>query len=192
MRDVSIDLLDRTLHIVSDVHDCDSCPNRDRHRSIDAPLFLQTEIGRAIHRDEGLYAQLRDVTMTQGWLFATHRTIDPAVMKHLQWMLDTKRLMVIECVTLRHERPTGPPPVRAPEPPRTRPRPIKDLKTWIEIELIDELDKPVPDVPYSVKVPEGVLYTGKTDQYGKAKITNIEPGTCDVSFDLDAREWKGA
>jgi hypothetical protein len=194
MRDVSLHLLDRTLHIVSDTHDCDSCPNRKHHRAIDAPPFLQMEIGRAIHGDAALYAQLRDVTMTQGWLFSAHRTIDATVMHHLQWLLDTGRLLVVECVTLRQELPAGPPPAPAPTPetPKPKPRPIKDLKTWIEIHLVDEQDKPVANVGYSVKVPEGVLYEGKTDENGKAKITNIDPGTCDVSFDIHEKEWKGA
>jgi hypothetical protein len=193
MRDVSLHLLDRTLHIVSDTHDCDSCPNREHHRAIEAPPFLQTEIERAAYGDAGLYAQVRDVTMTQGWLFSTHRTIDPSVMHHMQWLLNTGRLMVVECLTVRQERPSGPPPpAPPPETPKTKPRPIQDLKTWIEIHLVDEQDKPVANVAYSVKVPEGVIYEGKTDQHGKAKLVNIDPGMCDVSFDIHEKEWKGA
>lgn len=63
-------------------------------------------------------------------------------------------------------------------------------KTWIEIKLVDEQGDPVPGEKYEVKVPDGTLATGTLDEKGYAKISGIDPGTCDISFpNLDKQAW---
>lgn len=68
----------------------------------------------------------------------------------------------------------------------------KNKKSWIEIELVDEDGKPVPGERYRVTLPDGkTLAEGTTDEKGYAKITNIDPGTCKVTFPrLDKSSWK--
>lgn len=63
--------------------------------------------------------------------------------------------------------------------------------SWIEIELVDEEDEPVPDVQYRIELVDGSIREGRTSPEGRARITGIDPGTCKVSFpDLDGSAWK--
>ncbi len=138
-------------------------------------------------------AEFRNLAETYGLLQGVHRVTDVKVLEHVAWLLDTERLIPIECVELRQESP-GAPAAPAPPPARTRPPvALEDLKTWVEIELLYDTGKPVPNERYVIKVPGGATESGTTDENGRARITGIDPGTCDISFpDIDAREWKGA
>lgn len=79
----------------------------------------------------------------------------------------------------------------APAPP-PRPSTAKQT-TWIEIELLDGQNKPVPDQRYRIEVPDGTFREGNLDKQGKARVDGIDPGQCEVSFpDLDGSEWAGA
>ena len=65
--------------------------------------------------------------------------------------------------------------------------------SWIEIEMVDEEDEPVPGVAYSIKLPDGTEATGTLDSNGFARIDGIEPGQCEVSFpNLDKSAWEKA
>lgn len=68
----------------------------------------------------------------------------------------------------------------------------KDKKDWIEIVLKDELGNPVPGQKYRVTLPDGkTIAEGTLDEEGKAKVTNIDPGNCKVTFPkLDKDVWK--
>ena len=62
---------------------------------------------------------------------------------------------------------------------------------WIEIELVDEEDAPVPGVPYKVTLPDNKVAEGTLDATGFARIDGIDPGTCKVSFPtLDEEAWE--
>ena len=66
-------------------------------------------------------------------------------------------------------------------------------KTWIQIELIDDKGKPVPNEPYRIELTDGSVQTGQLDDEGKARHEGIDPGTCKVTFpNIDAKEWKAA
>ena len=69
-----------------------------------------------------------------------------------------------------------------------------DSKTsWIEIELVDEDDQPVPGEKYKVTLPDESVATGTLDGNGFARIDGIEPGTCQVTFPtLDKDAWEKA
>lgn len=69
-----------------------------------------------------------------------------------------------------------------------------DEKTaWIEIELIDEADEPVPSEKYEITLPDGSVAKGTLDGDGFARVDGIEPGTCEISFpDLDKDAWEKA
>jgi hypothetical protein len=194
MVSVTIRLSQRTLHLVREVQDCDTCPNHGAHVLVDAGRFLQGEINRAVHADASALADFRDLGVRYGLLHDVHRVIDSTVLEHVAWLLETRRLVVVECVLLRHERPAAPAAAaRPPEAPRRRPVALEDLKTWVGIELVDDTGKPVPNQRYRVTVPGGAVHEGTLDDKGSAKITDLDPGNCDISFlDIHEREWKRA
>ena len=64
-------------------------------------------------------------------------------------------------------------------------------KTWIEIEMVDEEDKPVPSKKYKVTLPDDTVAEGTLDGNGFARIEGVEPGTCKVTFPkLDGEAWE--
>jgi len=71
--------------------------------------------------------------------------------------------------------------------------PDEEEKNWIEIELLDEEDNPVPGEKYKITLPDGKVKTGTLDQNGFARVDGIDPGTCKVTFpDLDKDAWEKA
>ena len=66
-------------------------------------------------------------------------------------------------------------------------------KGWIEIELVGEDDKGIPNEPYRIVLPNSTERKGKTDARGVARVEGIKEGTCKISFpDLDAKSWEKA
>lgn len=64
-------------------------------------------------------------------------------------------------------------------------------RTWIEIQLIGEDDQPRPGVRYRILLPDGSASEGTLDGNGLARIDDMDPGTCMVSFpDLDKDAWE--
>lgn len=63
---------------------------------------------------------------------------------------------------------------------------------WIEIELVDEADRPVADQPFILTLPDGSYQTGRTDARGLDRVTGItNPGECRISFtELDKEAWE--
>ncbi len=70
----------------------------------------------------------------------------------------------------------------------------KSQPSWIEIELVDDAGNPVAGEPYEITLPDGTHVTkGTLDQKGFARVENIDPGSCKVSFPrLDKNSWKKA
>ncbi len=68
----------------------------------------------------------------------------------------------------------------------------KDKKSWIEIKLLDDDGNPVAGELYRVTLPDGsTIAEGTTDEKGYAKVSNIDPGNCQVTFPrLDKSSWK--
>jgi type VI secretion system secreted protein VgrG len=68
-----------------------------------------------------------------------------------------------------------------------------DKTHWIAIELVDELGKHVPYEDYRITLPDGTPIEGTLDKRGRAKITGIDAGTCQVTFpNRDKEVWKPA
>ncbi len=68
----------------------------------------------------------------------------------------------------------------------------KQKKSWIEIEMVDEEDQPVPGERYRITLPDGEsVAEGTLDGKGFARVVGIEPGSCKVTFpDLDKGAWE--
>jgi hypothetical protein len=63
--------------------------------------------------------------------------------------------------------------------------------TWIEIELLDEWGEPRGGERYEVTVPDGRVAEGTLDMDGRARVTGVEPGQCEVAFpDMDQESWQ--
>ena len=64
---------------------------------------------------------------------------------------------------------------------------------WIEIELVDEEDKPIAGVEYEIKMPDGeTVASGTLDEKGQARVDGIkDPGNCQITFPkLDRDAWE--
>ncbi len=67
----------------------------------------------------------------------------------------------------------------------------KEEKSWIEIEMVDEEDEPVPGEKYKITLPDDSVTEGTLDGNGFARIEGIEPGTCKITFpELDKEAWE--
>lgn len=63
--------------------------------------------------------------------------------------------------------------------------------SWIEIELVDEEDEPIPGERYKITLPDGSIAEGTLDEKGFARVEGFEKGTCKVSFQtLDKDVWE--
>jgi hypothetical protein len=68
----------------------------------------------------------------------------------------------------------------------------KEVKTWIEIVLVDDDDpaQPVPFAQYRIELPDRSTRDGILSDKGRARIEGIDPGVCKVSFPgFDGRDW---
>lgn len=66
----------------------------------------------------------------------------------------------------------------------------KEELSWIEVELLDSQDNPVPGERYRIETPDGTVAEGTLDDKGFVRLEGIKPGTCKVSFPgYDSRSW---
>ena len=67
-------------------------------------------------------------------------------------------------------------------------------KSWIEIELVDEENQPVPGEKYRITLPDGEsVAEGTLDEKGFARVDGIDSGTCKITFpELDKEAWEKA
>ncbi len=75
---------------------------------------------------------------------------------------------------------------------KTKPhKPQKEKKSWIEIEMVGEDDKPIPGEAYRIELPDATVAEGTLDDKGFARVDGIESGTCKITFpNLDQEAWK--
>jgi len=68
----------------------------------------------------------------------------------------------------------------------------KEKKSWIEIEMVDEDDKPVTGMAYRITLPDGeTVAEGTLDEKGFARVEGFEPGSCKITFPrLDQDAWE--
>ena len=76
------------------------------------------------------------------------------------------------------------------KPPQTEDE-KKKKASWVEIELVGEDGNPIPGETYRITLPDNSVVEGSLDEKGAARINNIAPGTCKVSFPkLDKDAWE--
>jgi len=65
---------------------------------------------------------------------------------------------------------------------------------FLEIELLDEEDQPIPNEQYRVTFPDGTVREGRLDANGLGRFPNLpSDGDCQVSFHvLDQAVWEPA
>jgi len=67
----------------------------------------------------------------------------------------------------------------------------EEKKSWIEIELKDEEDNPIPGEKYEIEIPDGRKAKGTLDENGYARVEGFEEGECKVTFpNLDKDAWE--
>lgn len=67
----------------------------------------------------------------------------------------------------------------------------KKKTSWIEIAMEDEAGNPMPGLAYQAKLPDGSVASGTLDEKGVARIENIDPGSCELTFpDFDKEAWE--
>lgn len=63
--------------------------------------------------------------------------------------------------------------------------------TWVEFELLDEDGKPVPNIPFRVKLPDGTIVNSTLNAQGRARFPTVVPGNCEFSFpEIHSKEWQ--
>ena len=84
------------------------------------------------------------------------------------------------------KKPTFTKPTHKPKKPSN-----KEKKSFIEIELKDQDGNPAAGERYRITLPDGkTLAEGTLDAEGYAKVSNIDPGTCKVTFPrIDKSGW---
>jgi len=80
------------------------------------------------------------------------------------------------------------------KPPASSDEAKEEGKTsWIEIELVDEENKPVSGERYKITLPDSSVAEGTLDEKGFARVEGITPGTCQITFpNLDKDAWESA
>ena len=76
--------------------------------------------------------------------------------------------------------------------PDDPPAPVMDCPlVWIEVQMFDEEDNPVPSLRYVVTDSGGTPHEGNLDEFGVGRVDGIPPGNCKIEFpDLDIDIWK--
>ena len=84
------------------------------------------------------------------------------------------------------------PPPPPPPPPEPEPTPEEE-RTWVEIELVNDVGEPVPSERCRITLPNGRQIVRTTDARGLIRVTGIDPGQCEVCFvNLDSDAWQRA
>ena len=62
---------------------------------------------------------------------------------------------------------------------------------WIEFQLVDQDNHPVPGEPYKVLLPDQSIMTGTVDNNGKVRFESIVSGQASICFTgMDEKEWR--
>lgn len=80
---------------------------------------------------------------------------------------------------------------RLPQPPAEQQTEEQPEPTWVEFQLLDDLENPVPDEPYVVRLSDGPQQTGTTDAEGMCRFDLPHGQTARISFpNRGDEEWE--
>jgi len=66
----------------------------------------------------------------------------------------------------------------------------KEVKTWVEMQVVDMEGNPVPDKKYICVLPDGSVRDGSLDKSGRVRFDGIDPGNCVFTLtELDREAW---
>ncbi len=70
---------------------------------------------------------------------------------------------------------------------------LRIIEPWLEIELAGEDGKPIGEAAYKVTLADGSIREGKLTKEGKARLDDLPPGPCKVTFpEFDAASYERA
>lgn len=100
-------------------------------------------------------------------------------------------LRIVPVVTLYRSADAG---EAAATPSQLAGRQTEEEVHWVQIELIDAEDQPVPGEAYRIELPGGEVREGRLDKDGRAYLGGLKQGgLCKVCFpDIDTQEWRAA
>ena len=65
--------------------------------------------------------------------------------------------------------------------------------SWVGVEVKDANGKPLPNEPYQVKLSDGSITSGTTDEKGRARVEGVKKGQCEIRLpNRHNSEWKKA
>jgi hypothetical protein len=66
-----------------------------------------------------------------------------------------------------------------------------EFRDWFEIELVDKDNKPIAGELYRITFADGKPIEGRLDEKGVARLKDINPGSCQITFpNLDKGAWE--
>jgi hypothetical protein len=130
--------------------------------------------------DPGSMATLRRVAADDARCASLSGLRDHDVLRYLASRLVSGRIKVIPALA----RQVSGAATEAEDSKAARPgsRLAVDATHWIEIEVVDDSGKGVPDIEYRLVCPDGDVRWGTTGKAGYARETGLPAGTCKVSF----------
>jgi hypothetical protein len=63
---------------------------------------------------------------------------------------------------------------------------------WIEVLVVDELDDPIADQQYELRLSDGRVRRARTNEHGILRYDGLPDGQCELSLPLDAGAWEAA
>jgi hypothetical protein len=185
------------IHLESRSSDFGVCSRRGRHIAISVTDTAAREgLLEALRCNPRMIAELRRFWSRQYKGSIAERTDDEGLLRELAIRLATGEMRLVKCTTAdagSTDRETAAEYAAASGGGGARDAAVADeapVKTWIEVELIDDRGSPVPYARYRLKLPDGTETNRSLDANGQDRVTDIDPGVCRISFlDFDAREW---
>lgn len=103
---------------------------------------------------------------------------------------DSSRLLLLRLTPTRHHAPSSSGPAMTPSQIA---RSQVKAQHWIEIQLVDEDGAGIPGADYVIVTPDNERHSGVTGKNGIARLDDIPPGQCRITFpELDRDAWRAA
>ena len=150
-------------------------PARAASQLINRALLMPKDLNQLAALEQGIYPQgVRSYTLR-------HARVLPVAFQSGAWVL------------IRAASGGAPPPQEKTESVADQLRLAKIVKTWVEMEVVNELGEPVSGHPYICMLPDGTIRDGTLDKKGRVRFDGIDPGNCAFSLtSLSPDSWRRA